>query len=54
MKKIITNNICPPIPSIKYDWEAFREGWDEGEPIGTGATEQEAIDDLLEKEEELS
>ena len=29
---------------------AYREGWDEGELIGEGETEQEAINDLIQKE----
>ena len=49
-KQIITANPCPPIPVRKYDWEAYREGWDLGDPMGYGATEQEAINDLLEQE----
>ena len=50
MKKIITNYECPPIPVRDYDWLALREDWDEGDLIGYGRTEQEAIDDLIEKE----
>lgn len=50
MKKIITNHECPPIPIREYDWSALREDWDLDEPIGYGRTEQDAIDDLIEKE----
>ena len=50
MKKIITSNEFPPIPIREYDWSAFREDWDKGDFIGYGKTEQDAIDDLLEKE----
>ena len=50
MKKIITTYECPPIPVRNYDWSASREDYDEGDFIGYGRTEQEAIDDLLEKE----
>ena len=49
-REIETRHIYPPIPARQYDWEAIREGWDIGEPIGYGATEQEAINDLLEQE----
>ena len=51
MEKIITNNIYPPIPIRDYDWEAVREDYDEGDLIGYGKTEQDAIDNLLELEE---
>ena len=50
MKKIITSYECPPIPVREYDWSASRENWDLDEPIGYGRTEQDAIDDLIEKE----
>ena len=44
--KIITSFLNPPIPVRSMDWQATYEGYDEGDPIGRGATEQEAIDDL--------
>lgn len=50
MRKITTSHDCPPIPVRDYDWSALREDWDKGDFIGYGITEQEAIDDLLEKE----
>ena len=50
MKKIETRYICPPIPDRSYDWESAREDWDLGDPIAYGATEQEAIDNLLDLE----
>ena len=53
MKKIITSYDCPPVPVRDYDWSAVREGYEEGNCIGYGMTEQEAIDDLLEQEEFL-
>lgn len=54
----------PPIPARSFDWSAidantFDADWDGHEwryvtscPIGSGATEQEAIDDLFDKMEE--
>jgi hypothetical protein len=51
-KEIITLNTCPPIPLRNYDWEAYRDEWDLRDPIGYGATEEEAIADLLEQEME--
>jgi hypothetical protein len=47
--KIVTQFWAKPIPSARWDWSATEEEYDYGRPIGTGATEQEAIDDLLEK-----
>lgn len=46
--KIVTQFIYPPIPVRKFDWSAVDdETYDYDKPIGFGATEQEAIDDLL-------
>jgi hypothetical protein len=47
---IVTNNVCPPIPIRSVDWEAWYDNLDEGGPVGRGATEQEAIIDLLNQE----
>lgn len=54
MKKenIITTHDYPPIPIRNYDWSAVREGYEPGDPIGTGRTEQDAIDDLLCQEDD--
>jgi len=52
-RKIITEYDVKPIPIRSYDWSATREDWDEGEPIGYGVSEEEAINDLIEKEEEI-
>ena len=50
--KILTRYDKKPIPIRNYDWEAYRENYDEGSPIGYGVTEQKAINDLIEKENE--
>ena len=50
MREIIIQYNRKPIESIKYDFEAYREDWDLGEPIGYGSTEIESLKDLLEKE----
>lgn len=50
LDKIITSHDKPPIPIRKYDWSARREEYDEGDPVGFGATEQEAIQDLIAKD----
>ena len=52
MNKIITTHDYPPIPIRDYDWSAVREDYDEGDLIGNGRNEQDAIDDLLDKESE--
>jgi hypothetical protein len=54
-----TNNELPPIPIRQFDWSAIDDdtydGTDDSHcPIGRGATEQEAIDDLLEQKETAS
>ncbi len=48
--RIITHNTCPPIPIRSQDWHAHFDGFEEG-PIGSGATETEAVADLLEMAE---
>ncbi len=58
--KIKTTYICPPIPTRNFDWSAVYDNFDasfegsdengdhwKSSPQGFGATEQEAIDDLL-------
>jgi hypothetical protein len=53
MEKIITDFVYPPIPDRRWDWSAYRDGYEPGEPLGSGPTEQTAIDDLLQQEEDL-
>jgi hypothetical protein len=43
----------PPIPERHSDWSATRSGYDEGDPIGRGATPITALADLLEQELDL-
>ena len=52
MSKIITSYDYPPIPIRDYDWSAIREDYEPGDLIGTGRTEQDAIDDLVRQENE--
>ena len=47
---IVTEYVCPPIPVRDMDWQATRKDYDEGDPIGRGATKQDAINNLLEME----
>ena len=53
---IKTQCICPPIPSRNFDWLAYDDNTYDGAPdsgtrnqLGHGATEQEAIADLMEQ-----
>jgi hypothetical protein len=54
--KIVTTHVYPPIPFRGADWQAHRDGDepdDDGHMrVGRGATEAEAVDDLLEQEDE--
>ena len=47
MKGIKTTHEFPPIPIRDYDWSAVMEDYDEGDIIGYGRTEQDAINDLM-------
>ena len=47
--KIITSFVNPPIPVRNFDWQAVLANYDGDDKIGNGATEEEAIEDLLEK-----
>lgn len=47
--KIVTEHWKKPIPrdiGRKYDWSATFDNYEPGDPIGYGATELEAIQDL--------
>lgn len=44
---IRTELVYPPIPVRNWDWEAVLDGYEPGDPIGCGATEDAAIADLL-------
>lgn len=44
---IRTEHVYPPVPSRKYDWRATFDGYDPGDAMGAGATEAEAVANLL-------
>jgi hypothetical protein len=44
--KIITEYVAPPIPVTKFDWRAAAQDYEPGDPIGYGATEEEAKENL--------
>ena len=48
----VTSFITPPGP-IKPFWQAVSQDYDGGDPIGRGATVEEAIDDLVWQLEDL-
>lgn len=48
MSKIITVHQFPPIPIRDFDWAAYCDGWEPGEPYGEGPTEEAAIAALKE------
>lgn len=45
-RKIVTMQICPPIPSRHYDWMACYADEEERGEYGYGSTEAQAIADL--------
>ncbi len=51
MAKIVTCFEYPPIPIRQFDWYAIDDDTYDGEgcPIGRGATEEDAIKDLLDQ-----
>jgi hypothetical protein len=50
---IITDHLYPPSPNRNCDWCATWDGYEPGDPIGSGATEAEAIIDLVNYAETL-
>ena len=52
--RIVTTAIYPPIPVRDHDWSAIDDDTYDGEGslIGFGATEQDAIDDLVRQMED--
>jgi hypothetical protein len=43
---ITTEFVNPPIPNRNCDWSAVYEGYEPGDQIGWGETEEEAISEL--------
>lgn len=46
-RKIVTENIFPPIPDRRFDWIAYYEGEEERGRYGYGSTKDEAIAELV-------
>lgn len=38
-----------PLPVREYDWQAVNDDYEPGDTIGFGASQEEAVADLLEK-----
>lgn len=49
--RIVISFEYPPIHIRSVDWSATLDGYEPGDPIGHGATEADAISDLLEQME---
>ena len=49
--RIHTTFVYPPIPIRSYDWQAICDEYEE--LAGNGASEQQAIEDLMQQLEEL-
>lgn len=47
---VIIRHEPPPIPDRNFDWHATRDGYEPGDPVGSGRNETEALWDLLDKE----
>ena len=45
--KVRTEYVRPPIPCRDNDWSAVTDNYEPGHPVGMGAREADAIDDLL-------
>ena len=51
--KIVTEFTYPPIPKRDWDWAAYLDGYEPGDPVGYGRTEEAAITDLKEQLEDI-
>jgi len=51
-KRIIIEYVYPAIPKRDWDWAAYRDGYEPGDIIGRGPTDNAAIRDLLDQEDE--
>jgi hypothetical protein len=49
LRRICTEYVNPPAPLRSFDWAAWVDGREESGPIGWGATEQRAVEDLMEQ-----
>lgn len=47
-KKVDLRFVYPPIPDRRFDWAASSVEYDLDDPVGSGATKEEALQDFLE------
>lgn len=47
LAQIEVSQVCPPIPTRAFDFRATRKGYEPGDPMGYGPTEEQAVADLL-------
>jgi hypothetical protein len=38
-----------PVPFCNFDYEAYVDSWDLGDPLGYGSTQEEAVQHLLDQ-----
>ena len=50
--RIITVHYAVPVGERSHDWTAVRDSYEPDDPIGYGASEAEAVEDLMERESE--
>lgn len=50
--KIVTEFVHPPIPLRQFDWAAVLDGYEPGDALGEGRTEDEAVADLIDQLDE--
>ena len=51
-RTVRTSYWIKPVPTNAFDWEAALDGYEPGDTVGYGPTEQAAIEDLREQIEE--
>ena len=52
VRAVHTTHVNPPVPGRQFDWNAVFEGYEPGDSIGHGETEQEATDWLITRDKE--
>jgi hypothetical protein len=51
-EEILTHEVSPPIPTDQFDFCAVRRSYEPGDPIGYGPTKENAIQDLIDQEQQ--
>lgn len=50
--KIRLEYVYPPIPDRRFDWSAVLDGYEGGDPQGSGPTKWDAVRDLIDQLED--